>query len=174
MTKNSKFFLPILILIYICIFSFYNLSVASNYAELEGLLDSSSKATYIIYILGLFGNLFSIVISVNLAWLFTSIGAKYTYNQPLKDMDGPRKKDYYMIYFGLYLIHFLFMIVINKGTTLVDSLETFNKVLNVSNLTAIIIVFILTVKYMYSNNILNKISFSGILGLTIIGALFSM
>ncbi|MCY8005441.1 hypothetical protein MOB86_14655 [Bacillus haynesii] len=162
-----------LILVYILIYTTYNLRVALSMENVSKVIDDFDIPKLIIVGVGLFANVVVFLILVNLSWFFTSIGLTYNRGEKLADHQGIKKLDYYIIYFSIYSLHFailIFLALFNWG----DIINNFASTLKMMNVIVVIITFLTLIVYMYRCKVLTKISFVSILILNIINIGYSI
>ncbi|MGR5980894.1 hypothetical protein ACT7DJ_35040 [Bacillus cereus] len=156
---NKKFIFFIITVLYLNVYSLYNYMVSNSFAN--EIIDKLNISFSIIIGIGLVFNLFTLVILVNLNWLATSLGITYVKGSSISEYTEINKADYYITYFIYYIIHFIVIIMI-LALNITNNLETFQFILKVSNIIAIILISITLGLYMFKRKALNKLSISGL------------
>ncbi|MBY0040884.1 hypothetical protein H7U08_30845 [Bacillus cereus] len=156
---NKKIIFFIMTVLYINVYSLYNYMVSNSFAS--DFVNKLNISFIIIIGIGLAFNLFTLVVLVNLNWLATSLGITYIKGSSISEYTEISKSDYYITYFVYYTIHFIIITMI-LALNITNNLETFQFILKVSNIIAIILISITLGLYMFKRKALNKISTSGL------------
>jgi hypothetical protein len=158
--KRRTIFLLILLL-YISIYSTYNLQIVSTLTSINETMQKIEISKIFVVLLGLIGNVFILLIMVNLNWLITSLGITLNRVENIDQYSNVKKIDYYIMYFGIYSLNFLLLIGIAIFQWSSFN-QNFDYILRLVNTIIIILTFALIMLYMQRRKILTKFSIIGV------------